>query len=144
MKSMDNSKFHMWRGTICAANIDNKITSEELQWLEDRFKKLSFDDDQKKQILMDLESPPKLDEIIPHITVPADRSMLLHFAKIIFHKDGELDSNEEAFHEEFTQKIMSGLDLEKIIDQAQINSVWESDESNLKGGFGLLVKWFMD
>jgi uncharacterized membrane protein YebE (DUF533 family) len=134
----------MWRGTICAANIDNKITSEELQWLKDRFKNLSFDNEQKKQILMDLESPPQIDEIIPHITVPADRSMLLHFAKIIFHKDGELDLNEKIFHEEFTQKIMSGLDLEKIIDQKQINNVWESDESNLKGGFGLLVKWFMD
>ena len=102
MKSMDNSKFHMWRGTICAANVDNKITSEELQWLEDRFNKLSFDDDQKKQILMDLESPPKLDDIIP-ITVPRSLNAS-SFRKIIFHKDGELDSNEEAFHEEFTQK----------------------------------------
>lgn len=144
MKSMDNSKFHMWRGTICAANIDHKITAEEQQWLEEHLVKLPFDDDQKKQILLDLKSPPSLDEVIPHITVPADRSMLLHFAKIIFHKDGELDPKEEKFHEEFTEKIMSGINVEKIIDQAQINGVWESDESNLKGGFGLLAEWFMD
>ncbi len=144
MKSMDNSKFHMWRGTICAANVDNKITSEEQEWLKEHLTNLPFDQEQKDQILKDLQSPPSLDEILPHITVPTDRSMLLHFAKIIFHKDGELDEREDKFHEDFTAKIMSGINVENIVNQAQINSVWESDDSNLKGGFGLLVDWFLD
>lgn len=144
MKSMDNSKFHMWRGTICAANVDNKITSEEQKWLEEHLVKLPFDDSQKQQILKDLSSPPTLNEILPHITAPSDRSMLLHFAKIIFHKDGELSEEEDKFHEDFTAQIMAGIDIENIIDQAQIKGVWESKESNLRGGFGLLTEWFKD
>jgi len=141
---MDNSKFHMWRGTICAANVDNKITPEEQQWLEEHLVKLPFDDTQKQQILKDLSAPPTLGEILPHITAPSDRSMLLHFAKIIFHKDGELSEEEDKFHEDFTAQIMAGIDIENIIDQAQIKGVWDSKESNLRGGFGLLTEWFKD
>jgi uncharacterized membrane protein YebE (DUF533 family) len=147
MKTMDNSKFHMWRGTICAAYIDQKITPEEKKWLEDHLKNLPFDSSQKKQIISDLGNPPSLDEILPHITAPTDRSMLLHFANIIFHKDGDLDDREAKFHSDFTEKIMSGINLENVenvISQAKIKNVLDSEESNLEGGFGLLVDWFLD
>ncbi|MCO4792782.1 MAG: TerB family tellurite resistance protein [Bacteriovoracaceae bacterium] len=142
MKVMDESKFHMWRGTICAANLDNKITSEEKSWLQEHLLKLPFDAEQLKIIQKDLNSPPSIEEVLPLITAPADRSMLLHFANIIFHADGDFSSEEKDFRDVFTKKIMSGIQVEKILDESEIHGVLKSESSNIEGGFGLLTKWF--
>lgn len=141
---MDNSKFHMWRGTIAVANLDNKITKEEKSWLKEHLLSLPFDQEQASLIEQDLQNPPAIDEILSHLTVPADRSMLLHFANIIFHVDHDFCPEEKKFIEELTGKIMSGLNVDNILKESEIKGVLKSDTSNLKGGFGLLTKWFLD
>jgi hypothetical protein len=115
--ALSESKFNMWRATVYLVMVDGKITKEESQWLKDYLFKAKFSEEQKKIIQEDINShSTKFSEIYSKITHPPDRATLVHFANMIFKRDGEFHSTEKEFLEKLQKSVMSKVDMESALD----------------------------
>lgn len=134
--ALNESKFNMWRATVYLVIVDGKVTKEESQWLEDYLLKANFSEEQKKIIQEDLENhSTEFGDIYSKITHPPDRATLIHFANMIFKRDGEFHITEKEFLEELKKSVMSKVDMESALNALAKVSYKEEDKDRYKKAF---------
>lgn len=107
---MTESKFYMWRAAVALIHVDGEVSSEETAWIRSHLAKIPFSECQWEILICDMEKPVRLDDLIPHIHDAKDRASLLHFAHILFRKDG-LVTIEESTLKKLEQKILESIDM---------------------------------
>lgn len=142
---MDESKFNMWRAFAGMAKIDGTVSSEEESFIREKLDGLDLNDEQKATLNNDLEKGIDLNQVFDKITQPSDRAMLLHFARIVFFKDGDYSKEEQWCYDSLNDEILKALNTEKIIEEAKaaVKEI-ENDRQKNTGslGFSLLMKFF--
>jgi len=126
----------MWRAVTNLAHADQRVADEEIAMMLKKLEKLPFSEEQRQQLLKDLEKPAILSYIMPHVTDPVDRGTLVHFARLMVWSDGEFDSEEERLVALFHKNAMSQIDIDlaiasaREISQAETNRIMGELEHN--------------
>lgn len=115
---VSESKFQMWRGTVALVHVDNIVSKEEKQWLNDHLKNVPFTKEQKEILQKDFKEGLKIDDILLSSLEPRERGMLVSFANTIFKRDG-LVASEEAILNDLTKRIMGNLNIDELTTEVK-------------------------
>ncbi|MFL5785657.1 MAG: hypothetical protein ACJ76H_13660 [Bacteriovoracaceae bacterium] len=110
---MDDSKFNLWRATFAFCFVDGILSSQENTYIQEKLNSLSFTADQKKILQSDLKTPPEIEKLLPLITRPADRGILINNIRLLSRVDN-LTDNEKKKIESLQTKIMSKVNMEEL------------------------------
>lgn len=127
---MDSSKFNLWRACFSFCQVDANLAAEEKKWLLEKSDALKFTPEEKKTLLNDLNNPPDIKAILPHITKPSDRAFLVDQMRVLAHIDGNLSLAEKAKIDEVKNIVLSKInltDLEKQIAADEMASYHEDE-----------------
>ena len=97
---LNDSLFAMWRCAIAVAHADGLLHEKELAHFEKMFEILSagfaVTAAQRAQFAEDLKHPQNIGTLLPGVTDAEQRCLLVNFAHIVAHVDGELHPAEAA------------------------------------------------
>ena len=96
-KEMTKSHFNMWRLVVCAVHADKRVDQAELKMVERYLAELDFNEEQFNILKKELSQVAGVDEILPAVTDPGDRSQSVYFVRLLLWKDQILTEEEEAF-----------------------------------------------
>jgi hypothetical protein len=128
--NMDSSKFNLWRASFSFCFIDGFLSPEESNWIDEKIKLLPFTKEQKDTLIKDLKDSPKLNELLPLITKPADRGFLANNLRILAKLDNQLSIKEKEQIDLMIDTILKGInlnELKKIVQDDEIQSYHEDD-----------------
>lgn len=118
VKMLNESLFNMWRCVICIAHADGVVQAEEREYLERTVSALErshgMSPTQKVTLMSDLETPQNLADILPKVTEPQYRGLLIHFGNIMAHADGIVTEDEERLLDMLHAQQMTDIDAEKL------------------------------
>jgi len=130
--AISDSQFAMWRAVIAIAHADGKVQPEERAYLDKTLKKLdavyNLSDAQRKLLADDMVTPQKVSALLPAITEPQYRSMLIHFGEILAWADNEISVDEEAILKKLHDGQLGGLDLERLRAEVQKDATAQNKE----------------
>jgi uncharacterized tellurite resistance protein B-like protein len=99
-RTLNDSLFAMWRCVISVAHADGLIHAEELAHFDKIFRYLAsafaVTPEQQERFAADLKQSQELGSLLPRVTDPEQRCLLVSFSHIVAHVDGELHPNEAA------------------------------------------------
>ena len=113
-KEMTKSHFNMWRLVVSAVHADERIDVEETKMVESYLTELDFNEEQLNILKEELQNPANMDEILPEITDPGDRSQSVYFVRLLFWKDKILTSSEEDFLKKVQGYFAQFLNMDKV------------------------------
>ncbi len=113
-KEMTNSHFNMWRLVVNAVHADQRIDKAELEMIKKYLTELDFNEEQLTILKKELHQPASIDEILPAITDPADRSQSVYFIRLLFWKDQILTSSEEAVLKKVQDHFAQFINMDEI------------------------------
>lgn len=95
MKPVDDSLFAVLRMVTVMINIDGRIVPEEQKWFEHLMRTCSLTQEQERQLVADLRSPPAIKDVCQFIRLAEDRERLMRLARIAMRIDGHVDPREQ-------------------------------------------------
>ena len=110
---MDDSKFNLWRATFSFCFVDGILSPQESAYIEQKLNTLAFTDEQKKILQNDLKTPTEIEKLLPLITRPADRGILINNIRLLARVDNLTDSEKKKI-ETLQAKIMSKVNVEEL------------------------------
>jgi len=113
-KEMTKSHFNMWRLVVSAVHADNRVDEAELKMVEHYLSELAFDEEQLNILKKELRQPVSVEEILPEITDPGDRSQSIYFVRLLFWKDQVLTSSEEVFLKKVQDYFSQFLNMDEL------------------------------
>tara|TARA_B100001989_G_C24532475_1_gene462418 strand:- start:745 stop:1263 length:519 start_codon:yes stop_codon:yes gene_type:complete len=113
------SKFYMLRCLVAMAHADGIICEAEQAYISALMSRLPLTDDQRKTLYDDLDTPQKIEDLLPYINAPKFRGQLCYFARLMAYKDGVLSPSEEQLLEKMHAYATDGLDMEAIRQDVQ-------------------------
>ena len=116
-KEMTDSHLNMWRLIASAVHADGQVTSEEESMIEKYIEELHFNKEQEEIIRKEMKSPSPLEDILPKITDPGDKSQSLYFVRLLLWKDDMLTDTEEAFLKKINDFFMQSPEMKKLHSQ---------------------------
>ena len=116
-KEMTESHLNMWRLVTLAIHADGHTDPEEIAMIEKYIEELNFNDEQKELIRKELKTPSSLEDILPKITDPGDRSQSLYFVRLLLWRDKILTDEEEVFLKKVQSHFMQFSDIQAISNQ---------------------------
>ena len=116
---VSESRFNMWRAVIALAHADHIVTPEEREFIQQKLDKIDFSPEQANQLREDLQTAQPVSEILPHITEPQDRSMLIYYGRLLVWSDGEYDAQEERLLRMLKNDVTSKVDMDKAMLEAK-------------------------
>lgn len=115
-----DSKFNMWRCVIAMAHADGMLHADEKAYLHKMFdnmrEKAGLSREQEDQLLEDMDAPPEIADILPHIEEDSYRAQVTYFARLLAYKDNHFHPDEQ----ELLDKLHAGMLDEK--DRAAIKA----------------------
>ena len=88
---------------------------EELKMVEQYLSELDFNEEQLNLLKKELRQPTvSVDEILPAITDPGDRSQSAYFVRLLFWKDQILTSSEEVFLKKVQDHFAQFLKMDEL------------------------------
>ncbi len=118
-KEMTESHFSMWRLVASAVHADGDISPEEVEMIEQYIENLEFDQTQKEIIRKELKNPSPVEEILPKITDPGDRSQSLYLVRLLLWRDKMLIDTEEVFLKKVSDHFTQFPETKKLQDQLE-------------------------
>ena len=98
-RRMDESLFSMWRAVIAMGHADGVMHDNELAHFRHLFNELdkgfALTPEQRDRLTADLAAPQDMKELVAKITDVEQRCLLVGFAQIVAHIDGELHPKEK-------------------------------------------------
>lgn len=140
---MNESKFHMWRASFSFCFIDGFFNAEERKWIEAKINSLPFSSEEKQILSRDLDSPPDISSLLPHITSAADRGFLINNIRLLSQIDGSLSEAERTKINALTQDILSRIDLnaaKKEVQDDELESYHEDEVYKIHNKTSLFEK----
>jgi hypothetical protein len=117
-QEMSDSQYQMWRGVIAVAHADGKVQDEERAYLKKVFQNLDrvygLTLAQRNELDDDMLNPKSLGDILPKITEPQFRGMLIHFSEVLVWSDNEVTAEEEDVIKKLYAGQMSSIDEGKL------------------------------
>jgi uncharacterized tellurite resistance protein B-like protein len=99
-RPLNDSLFSMWRCVIAVAHADGIMHETEIAHFRQLFKDLDrsfkLTPAQRGQLEDDLKTAPPVESLLAKITDDEQRLLLVNFAHVVAHVDGELHPNEAA------------------------------------------------
>lgn len=146
---MNEDKYLMWRACISIVHLDGKVTDEERAWAEERIENLPFLEEQRKQLLKDLNTPEeKTIELFEALKSPADKAFVLHMIRTIGHEDGEFSAEEKAAFKKIQSEIESRVDIsemeKKIIKMEEDSSRYSYEIHGAKAIVNRFSDWIAE
>lgn len=141
MKYATDSQMAMFRGAIALAWADGALDPQEIGQLETFIRNnIHLSDAQKRQLLADIQSHVRLEDVWGAITDKHDRAHLINIADLIFWKDGAFCHNEREVYEKIQADHLKNLDtdtLEKDLSALaqQARTQWAKDEREMVEDF---------
>ena len=118
-KEMTESHLNMWKLVASAVHADGQVDPEEIQMVEKYIEELHFNPEQKEIIRKELKSPTPLEQILPKITDPGDRSQSLYFVRLLLWKDNILTDTEEIFLKKVSSHFMQFPEIQELSNQLE-------------------------
>ena len=118
-KEMTESHLNMWKLVASAVHADGQVDPEEIEMVEQYIEELQFATEQKEIIRKELKSPTPLEQILPKITDPGDRSQSLYFVRLLLWKDNMLTHTEEAFLKKVSDHFMQFSEIKDLSNQLE-------------------------
>lgn len=142
MNTETDSHFNMWRCVVAVAHADNKIHQDEKIYLQKIFQNIPFSEEQRETLARELDTPHEIDGLLGAVDVPADRSKLVYFARILCWADGSLHPEEKEIIQHLHSNAMDQVELHTIIDK--INQIKSEKEAELQkaGSGGVFERFF--
>ena len=119
MEPMSVSKFNMWRSCVAVVHLDNKVTTEERKWIEEKIQKLPLTNEQRLALKSDLETPMNFEEAITKITDKKDLAFLLNTLRVIGYLDKVFSELERQSFNKLESLVLKGLDLKAIAAEVE-------------------------
>ena len=115
MPQATNSQIAMWRGAIALAWANRKLEDGEKQRLIGYFKNnIYLSDDQRAQLIKDLDQQIELKDVWPSITDTHDRAHLIDIAPSLFASHGGPTPEEKALLARMTADQMATIDTNEL------------------------------
>lgn len=115
--SLSDSRFNMWRGVVAFAHADGVVEDSERDFITKFFNTVAFTEDQKEQLLYELDHAQDINEIFPLITDKGDRGELILFARLMCTADGDFHEQEQEIVQIIHEDVLSKLDLDNIMHE---------------------------
>ncbi|MDE0152007.1 MAG: DUF533 domain-containing protein [Bdellovibrionales bacterium] len=125
-KEMTKSHFNMWRLVVSAVHADDRVDPAELEMVEHYLSELNFDEEHLNILKKELHQPANLDEILPAITDPGDRSQSAYFVRLLFWKDKILTAEEESFLKKVQGHFSQFLNIDEL--KTELSQFKEQDD----------------
>lgn len=116
---ISKSRYTMWRAIIALAHADHVITQEEKDFIMKKLESLPFSTEQRTQLLEDMEESPDIEALLPDITEPVDRSMLVYYGRLLVWSDGEYALQEEKLLKLMNMNALSQVDMEQALSESR-------------------------
>lgn len=116
---VSDSRLNMWRAVIALAHADHKLTDEEIQFIGKKIKGGKMSADQQEILLSDLQSPAELENVLPKVSEPSDRAMLVYYGRLLVWSDGEYAIQEEKLLNMMNDNALSKVNLEEAFADAR-------------------------
>ncbi|MGM0421870.1 MAG: hypothetical protein ACQEQL_02105 [Pseudomonadota bacterium] len=116
---ISNSRYTMWRAIIALAHADHVVTQEEKDFIMKKLESLPFSTEQRTQLLEDMEESPDIEALLPDITEPVDRSMLVYYGRLLVWSDGEYALQEEKLLKLMNMNALTQVDLDKALSESK-------------------------
>jgi len=117
-REISDSQFNMWRAVIAIAHADGEVQPEERAFLDKTFQKLdavyNLTDAQRKTLADEMVKPEQLQNILPLITEPQFRAMLVHFGEVLAWADNVISVDEEAILKKLHNGQMDSLEMNRL------------------------------
>jgi uncharacterized tellurite resistance protein B-like protein len=127
--ALTDSQVALWQTIVSLVHADGKVHPEEDKFLRERFEHLSMTPEQKEQLLSQIEKAEEPRELFKKISEPRDRSLLIYFARLLFHSDGELCDQEKRILELLESDVMDKVDMVETMHKVdQIVNDYEEKE----------------
>lgn len=114
---MNASKFALWRACFSFCYEDSHLSEQENKWIQEKLAILKFTAEQRQQIERDLKKVPPFVGLIPMITDPADRGLLVNYIRQLAVLDGNASAIEKTRIEEVKNAIMNVVDGPELLKQ---------------------------
>lgn len=112
--SVSTSKFYMLRCIIAMAHADGIVCDEEIAYISAIMNRIALTDEQRDILEGDFKEEQNISKLFAHINDPRYRGQAVYFARILAHKDGNLDPSEQDLIDRFQKLATDGLDIETI------------------------------
>jgi tellurite resistance protein len=119
-RPLGDSLFAMWRCVIAVAHADGLVHEEELAHFAKIFGYLgtafAVTPEQRERFEADLKQAQELGSLLPRVTDAEQRCLLVNFAHVVAHVDGELHPNEAALLTVLDKAVPETPETAKIRD----------------------------
>ncbi len=117
--NVSNSKLHMIRCLIAMAHADGVICDEERAYISALTNRLPLSDEQRDILEDDLTRSQDVGALFTQINDPRYRGQVVYFARLMAHKDGNLDPSEQDLLDRLHAMATDGLDIDSIREKAK-------------------------
>jgi len=124
---VSNDELYMFRCLISMAHSDHAFEAPEKAFIEKILDGNSFSDEQRQILVNDMSNPQPVEELLPQITQPVNRAQVVHFARVMAYRDGELEPQEDTILAKLHGSAMKKVDLDKARQDVQ-NEIREQME----------------
>jgi uncharacterized tellurite resistance protein B-like protein len=97
-KPVSESLYYMWRCIIVMAHADGVVHEKEQEFFDKVFANMArayaLTPAQQETFASDLKTAQNIDALLPHVTDPEFRSLLLYFSQVVAWIDGNLSPDE--------------------------------------------------
>jgi uncharacterized membrane protein YebE (DUF533 family) len=142
---VNDKKFTFWRIIVAVAHQDHEVTQEEKDFIISKFDFIDFSEDQKSQLLRELNHPQDAIALFDSLANNQQRAECLHMIHTMFGSDDEFHELEHAFYNRLKESHMANLDKANVIEnfqefrqnQKQENAVFDDYLVELKEEYDL-------
>lgn len=138
------SFFNMWRTLVSLSHLDNIVSEQERQLIEEFIANAKLRDGDAQILHDDLNSRHRPDEFISKVNYPAHLSQLHHLSNVLFRSDN-LDPKEEAYLKRIMADIESKIGIYNATSQsAHVISELDKNKKEYgpKSAFAEIIKFF--
>lgn len=109
-----NDELLMFRCLIAIAHADHVFEATEKQFIQNIIDGNNLNPEQRQLLESDMVSPQPVETLFSEIKDPVNRAQIVHFARIMAYKDGELEPAENAILAKLHAHAMQHVDRDKL------------------------------
>lgn len=111
---VDSDELYMFRCLIAIAHSDNAFEKPEREFIQNIIDGNLLNNDQRQILESDISAPQQIEDLFPHIKNPIHRSQVVHFARVMAYRDGELEAQENTILNKLHANAMKHVDKDAI------------------------------
>ena len=111
---VSNDELLMFRCLIGMAYADRVFEAPEKAFIQNILDGNALTDDQRKILQNDMSNPQPVEDLFPEIKSPVHRAQVVHFARVMAYKDGELEPQENTILDKLHANAMKHVDMDRL------------------------------